>query len=226
MTTEELTDLVGELERKAGLLEDIIAIINLQATFNYCLELNNTDRIVDELFAQHDSQVRCEIADSGAYEGIASIRSFWQARHSIQSARGYLGTVMLETPYVQLSEDGKQARGIWHAFGPQSVRVAADDAVEETAGAEGKLTATWYMGKYQNEYVKEDGQWRIKSLHALKYMQSPYDKSWVEEPDVYRFAPPASECEPTHPGAGHTPYDPAGENSILPSAPEPHGLVY
>ncbi|WP_322041020.1 nuclear transport factor 2 family protein [Burkholderia diffusa] len=225
METEKLATVVADLERKAGLLDDIISIINLQAKFNYCLELNNTDRIVNELFAQHDPHVRCEIADTGVYEGIESIRRFWKARHNIQSIRGYLGTIMLETPHVQISEDGTRARGIWHAFGPNSVP-ANQQKVKQATGERVKLTATWYMGKYQNEYVKEDGVWRIQSLHALKYMQSPYDQSWVEAPDVYRFSPPASECVPDKPGTGHSPYDPAAQNTILPSAHEPRGLVY
>jgi len=225
MDTDNLTTLVADLERKAGLLDDIIAIINLQAKFNYCLEFNNTDRIVNELFAQEDPNVTCEIADTGIYQGIESIRRFWNARKNIQSIRGYLGTVMLETPHVQISKDGTQARGVWHAFGPQSVPVD-NEKIKKPSGERAKLTATWYMGKYQNEYTKENGEWRIKSLHALKYMQCPFDKSWVEAPDVYRFAPPESECRPDQPGSGYTPYDPTTQNTILPSAPEPRGLVY
>lgn len=225
MPTADLLSQLTELERKAALLEDIVAIINLQATFNYCLEFNNTDRIVDELFAQNDPQVRCEIADSGVYEGIESIRRFWKARHAIQSIRGYLGTVMLETPHVQISKDGTRARGIWHAFGPQSVPVQGTPLKKPT-GERAKLQATWYLGKYQNEYVKENGEWKIQSLHALKYVQCPFDTSWVDAPDVYRFAPPESECRPDKPSTGYTPYDPSAQNTILPCAPEPRGLVY
>ena len=220
---KELEERIAELERKAQLLDDIIEIINLQSRFNYYLELNNTDRIVNELFAQEDADVSCEIGDAGIYVGIESIRRFWEARHDIQSIKGYLGTVMLETPHIQVGRDGRHARGIWHGFGPNSVPVT--QPLRQATGERARLEATWYMGKYQNEYVKEKGEWRIKKLCALKYFQCPYDTSWMEAADVYSFAPPASVCAPDRPGT-HTPYDPNGTVLILPKAPEPRGLTY
>lgn len=214
---------ISELERKATILEDIVEIINLQSKFNFYLEYNDTDKIVNELFVQDDPEVSCQIGDSGIYVGIESIESFWNARHRIQSIRGYLGTVMLETPHVQVSKDGKNARGIWHGFGPHSVPVT--EPLIQVGGERANLEATWYMGKYQNEYVKENGKWKIKTMCALKYFQCPFDKSWVDDPDVYSFAPSTSECCPDKPGT-YTPYDPKGTVSILPAAPEERGLTY
>lgn len=223
MENKNLEALAGQLEHKAQVLEDTVAIINLQAKFNYYLELNHTDRIV-ELFAKEDPDVSCEIGDSGRYVGIESIGRYWNARHKIQSMRGYMGTVMLETPNVTICRNGKEAKGIWHGFGPQSVPVT--EPVRRPTGERADLEQTWYMGKYENEYVKEHGEWKIRTMKSLKYFQCAYDKSWVEEPDIYSFKVPDEGCGPDEPGTPYTPYDPDGAVMIWPEVPEQHGMEY
>lgn len=207
---------IDELETRITKAKAFIEIMNLQSRFNYYLEANYTDRMVDEIFAQKDPEVKCEICDSGVYKGIDDIKNFWNARHDIQAARGYMGTVMLKTPYVKVSEDGKRATGMWHAFGANSLYAMPYPCDQE------KLTAAWFMGKYHNEYVLEDGKWKLLSLRMLHHFYSPVDQGWIRQSDAYRVAPPPSVCKPTEPTPYSYMYHPHGDlNEYLEKMPEP-----
>ncbi|WP_233808849.1 nuclear transport factor 2 family protein [Paraburkholderia sp. HP33-1] len=215
MGNSELEVRIDQLEARIRQSSAFIEIMNLQARFNYYLEANQTDRIVDELFAQKDPLVRCEISDSGVYEGIDQIRAFWSARHEIQAERGYFGTIMLRTPHVRVNQDGNTAKGMWHAFGANSLFATPYPCDQE------KLTAIWFMGKYSNEYVKEDGRWKIRSLRLIHYFYSPYEEGWIKQSDAYRIAPPPSVCRPNEPSALSYMYHPHGDNDFLRQIPEP-----
>ena len=40
--------------------------------------------------------------------------------------------------------------------------------------------AVWGMGTYENEYVKDNGVWKIKKLHAYFRMYTPYQDGWAK----------------------------------------------
>ena len=217
MATKSLEARLDELEATARNTEAALEIIKLQARYTYYMDLNYTDRIVDELFAQKDPQVKCEICDTGIYEGIESVRRLFRALHDQQAIRGYLGIIMLETPFVQVSKDGKTARGMWHGFGPNSANATyfpADKNHQDT------LTALWFMGKYDNEYVKEGGKWKIRSLRLVCYFQAPYEEGWLKVPDARRWAPNPEICKPDRPSTVFKPYHPHAVNKLLPEPPE------
>lgn len=215
MENAQLERKIDELEARITRASAFIEIMNLQSRFNYYLESNYTDRLVDELFAQKDPEVSCEICDSGVYKGLEHIRNYWSARHDIQAERGYMGTVMLKTPHVKVSEDGKSAVGTWHAFGANSLQAMPYPCDVE------KLTATWFMGKYHNEYVLEDGRWRILSMKLIYHFFSPHEQGWIKQSDCYRVAPPPSVCRPDEPSRMCYMYHPHGDNEFLTKIPEP-----
>jgi hypothetical protein len=42
-----------------------------------------------------------------------------------------------------------------------------------------KQHAEWRDGIYENTYVKDDGVWKIKSLHLYVNFVAPYDRGWA-----------------------------------------------
>jgi hypothetical protein len=38
--------------------------------------------------------------------------------------------------------------------------------------------AHWGLGTHENEYVKQDGVWKIRSLHQYTTMYTPYEDGW------------------------------------------------
>jgi SnoaL-like domain len=63
---------------------------------------------------------------------------------------------------VHVSEDGTHAWARWTAF----------------VMAAGRGSAVWGDCIYENEYVKEDGVWKIKTIHAPFMMYTNFGDSW------------------------------------------------
>ncbi len=80
--------------------------------------------------------------------------------------------IMLE-PVVTLAQDGKTAKGRW--------RVLA------MLGSYGG-TAVWAGGIYENEYILENGVWKINDLHYYSRYTGRYDQSgWTADKEIVPF---------------------------------------
>ncbi len=65
---------------------------------------------------------------------------------------------------ITLAADGRTAKARW--------RILVQDAVY------GKQ-ANWGAGVYENEYVKQDGVWKISKLHLYPRFYAPYQGGWT-----------------------------------------------
>lgn len=187
-----------------------IAINNLQGLYTFLWEANEYERIWNEVFAHNDPGVRCEIGDSGAYEGIESVKRFWMALENMEPKRGYMSFIIPMTAYIVLGKDRKTAKGMWTNLGPHA---------DYTGISPERLTAYWFVGKYDNEYVKEDGKWKLRSLHNLVYIRSPYDKGWLSDPDCAKWQTPP-DAYPDKYSVFAELYHPDGVFYPLPAPPE------
>jgi len=86
---------------------------------------------------------------------------------------------------------------------------------------EGKLDCMLCLGKYDMEYVKEDGEWKFfKLAYRIAYM-CPLDKGWVEEPITGSIAG-LPENTPDKPATNYLPYSRYRINIFPPPPPEPY----
>lgn len=74
---------------------------------------------------------------------------------------GVVNTLLVEVPLANLSADGNSAAVRWYGM---HMRGGAD--------------AHWESGTYENEYVKEDGVWKISRLHFFPQFGGPYENGW------------------------------------------------
>lgn len=197
-----------EIEAKITRLEDIHEIENLKGRYNHFLLMGAFDAIVD-LFAKKDPNVKVEISKNGVFEGIEGVRRvFLKGMKSLYGGEGCLALHMSMTPVIEVSQDGKTAKGMWLSFGCNTIR------------DENGLVALWQTGKYDNEFVKEDGKWKFRSMHWYLIFRTSFDKGWVKEPVMGRSR--VSEgTKPDKPSTYHMPYNPKAINSFLPVPPEP-----
>ena len=77
---------------------------------------------------------------------------------------GGLHTMLEDAPVLNLSADGKTAKGRWREF----------SMIGQLGG-----TARWVQGISENEYVKEDRVWKISRLDYYLETAGPYETGWV-----------------------------------------------
>ena len=175
MTEEELEGRIKTLESQVKTLQtllDIEEIKKLQRAYGYYLEHWMAKEIV-ELFAD-DPRVELDFAwYEGTYRGKESIRRYYENR--FKPGPEFMHQLMQLCPVIDVSPDGKTAKGRWYGFG----------AVSTPHG--GGIGQVLMNGIYENEYIKENGQWKfLRFTWALNYMARP-GVGWVA-PE--RLAPP------------------------------------
>ena len=76
---------------------------------------------------------------------------------------GGLHTMFEDAPVLNLSADGKTAKGRWREF----------SMIGQLGGS-----ARWEQGISENEYVKEGGVWKISRLDYHQVTAGPYETGW------------------------------------------------
>lgn len=206
MDNRGLIDRIEALEkevRRQSYYCDMQEIAQLMARYVFYLENGNIAGVWDDLYAHKDPDVRVEIMDSGAYMGQEHVKRVWytmagrwdKAGNPVSENKSEMSNTFaansqlllmltISTPLIEVAEDGKHAWGQWHLFGPHS------NYVFDPESGTKKHTPFWIAGKYDNEFVKEDGEWRIKKLRPICWLRTPYDKSWLECADCRRTPTP------------------------------------
>jgi hypothetical protein len=87
---------------------------------------------------------------------------------------GGLYTLLEDTPVLNLSADGRTAKGRWHEF----------SLIGQFGGS-----ARWEQSIAENDYVKERGLWRISRTHSYLETAGPYDTGWVNAGPTVELLP-------------------------------------
>ena len=195
-----------KLTQKVGVLEDESAIRRLQYTYGYLIDKCMYNEVVD-LFAD-SGEVRFM---GGIYRNKAGVKRLYVERFQKNFTKGTNGPMfgfLLDHPQLQMiidvAPDGKSAkvRG----------RSLMQAGVHETASDNGMPRQWWEGGIYENEYVKENGTWKIKVLDYNPIWHGMFDKGWAyTPPNAYPFA------------SKTYPEDPVGPDAI---ATEPHRKLW
>ncbi len=163
---KSLQEEVRSLKEQLTTLQDIEEIKRLQRAYGYYLENWMTDEVVD-LFS--DSPDTVLLVHAGEFRGKEGVKKFFRARGKDRGRRipEFFHQVMQLSPIIDVAPDGKTAEGRWYGFGANASPVK--DGVFQG----------WMDGVYENEYVKENGRWKIKKLGWYMYFFAPYFKGWV-----------------------------------------------
>lgn len=153
---------VDSLLQRAERALDLKEIERLQRAYGYYIDHSDWDNVVDLL----TDDATAEYALSGVYVGKESIRGLLYGVGYDQ--KGLLPRQLREhtqlQPVITLSPDGQTARGRWRA-------VVLLGQYEEYA--------RWQIGPYENVYRKENGKWKISSLHWYETFTVPFKGGWT-----------------------------------------------
>lgn len=152
------------IETRAARIDDVNELHNLQRIYGFYFDKALWDDVVD-LFTDDGTM---ELALNGVYAGKNSIRKYL---YSLTGGKpglraGELNNHFQLSPVITLSPDGLSAKGRWRAL--------------IQGGVYGKGSGgDWGEGIYENEYVRQNGVWKIKSLHFYLKFYAPYEGGWT-----------------------------------------------
>jgi hypothetical protein len=157
---------ITALEQRKTRVEDAHAIERLQAAYGYYSDKGLWDEVAN-LFADDGT---IEIGLDGVYVGKARVREYLYALGGGRAGLGdgELNEHLQVMPVITLGADGNTAKARWRAI-----------ILEARIGGD----AHWGEGPYENEYVKDNGVWKLKSLHWYPALFVPYAGGWQTNPD-------------------------------------------
>jgi hypothetical protein len=152
---------VDALARDVERAEAVRAVKTLQRTYAQYSQYG----LWNEMAALCADDARMTIGDD-AVAGRAAIATFLTARGGGRQglAPGAIHTQLIDGPVVNLSPDGRSAKGRWYGF---------------FLNADGKGAASADGGMFENEYVLQDGAWKIRSLHFHPQFAGAYETGWT-----------------------------------------------
>jgi hypothetical protein len=153
-----------ELLARVRVLEDIEAIRKLKATYCYLCDAGlGEERIRDELVSHFSEHARVDfgLGPTSVYEGKEGLKIFFG--QVVPTAVSFC-MHMVHNPIIEVH--GDRATGKWY------FEVPATDAATNRA--------QWMAGTYEEEYVRENGEWKFASMNAKWNHISPYDEGWAK----------------------------------------------
>ena len=187
-----------EMARRAAAVDEIQL---LMAQYVQNVQKMDYKTNLETLMAADHPDVCFEYMESGMYKGPEQVRAYMLALHETFQKpfekTGYMGLQHLTTPKVILNESLDRACGEWTILSPWAKQACP------YPGDERKLTAMWFVGRYANEFIKADGQWKILKLHLVSYVRTPFDQGWMRQPDAMRV-PPIPQLRPDEPPRYYT----------------------
>ena len=191
----QLQGRVAALKQRIARLQDADQIENLISAYGYYLDKQQWDQLAD-LFADDGSM---EISLRGIYIGKPSIRRALELFGPQNIEPGHLHNHIQLQPVIHIADDGIHA---WSRS-----RALSELATYQRIGM-------WGDGVYVNEYVKENGIWKIAKDHVYTTFFATYEKGWQngaggapKESSTIRPDRPPSELYDAFPGEYIPPFD-------------------
>jgi hypothetical protein len=201
----------AELEKMVVRLDAESKIRNVMGRYSFLLTAARYKEIVP-LFAK-DPDVRAEM-QWGVYKGYKSIERLYAKYHNDKIVGpGVMAVHALTTPVIEVAGDGKTAKAVW---------VSPGHITGGPFTADGSIKAHWAWMRYGNDFLLEDGEWKIWHLHIFGIFMCPYDKSWAEVGDVHKAPEMPAEYAPDCPPTTTWHYSTTTETELNPAPPLPY----
>ena len=147
------------IERRVQILEDVEAIKELKA--RYCAHCDN-DYDPEGIAGLFIDGGVWDGGRRGRYEGKDEIKGFF-----VEAARIFSFALhYVLNPIITVN--GDEAQATWYLFMAATLR-------------DGNR-AVWNAGRYEDDYVRVDGEWKFKQLLvAASYFTTPFETGWAKE---------------------------------------------
>jgi hypothetical protein len=145
------------------ILEDIEAIRRLKALYCFLVDAAVAGDLAkwDDFMTHFVDDAWIDFEGFGRHEGKQAVGRFY--RDLVGASLSY-SAHMVSNSLIEV--EGASARGSWYVHVPVTIRPTNQ--------------AAWLQGRYQEEYVRVDGQWKWKSISTTFDFITPYDQGWVQ----------------------------------------------
>jgi hypothetical protein len=163
-----IEDMTARLQK----LEDEAAVQNLQNIYSYYLDRKMWDDVAD-LFASNGT---FNPGDGKPATGNTAIRKTLESLYGAPKLQyGELRDHINLYTVATVAPDGRTANA-------RSTELRMIGLINDYQ--------RWELGAYENEFVKEAGVWKLKSLHFYPRLITPYEQGWAKE-GLGAFSSPA-----------------------------------
>lgn len=156
------TERLAQLDRRAQAQQDERDIENLQRMYGYYLDRAEWDQLAD-LFA---SDGTIEFAQRGVYVGKAHVRKFLDLLGPKGPRAGHVDDHLQLQIVVHVAPGGRTAK-----LRARELTMGGD------LGGRNHLSE----GTYENDLVKQQGVWKLKSVHYYANLNTDYDKGFGKD---------------------------------------------
>ena len=185
----ELKARIDRLEHELGVQQDVNALRKVQYTYGYFIDKTQYDEVVD-LFAE-DGEV-CFLG--GVYKGREGVKRLYIGRFRKTFTNDHNGPIygwLLDHPQLQMIIDVAPDRKTAKVRGRSMMQAGMH------ANVGGNTRQWWEGGIYENQYVRENGVWKLKLLNYNAHWHASFEHGWAyTKPD---FIPMAKVCYPEDP---------------------------
>jgi ketosteroid isomerase-like protein len=161
-TLDDLARRLAAVEERLDRADSQRAIAHLMYRYIYaCDELKDADRIA-ELFTEDAVwEGQGNFAEFGSTVGRDAIREMFVENPTMLPFTAHF----LTNPVIGLSMDGEKGWGQWHTLEAATLR-------------EGRAQV-WMAAWYDNDFVRVDGDWRIRRIRYRDRFVAPYEEGWL-----------------------------------------------
>lgn len=190
---------IEELSKRLGVLEDVHAIRRLQHAYGYYL-----DKCLYEEVAGLFAETCAAHFFGGVFRGRAGVRRLYIDRFQKNFTGGKDGPMrgfLLDHPVMQdivdVAPDRKTAKGRFRVV----MQAGQHESADLPTSVKARLPQQWWEGGvYENEYVSENGVWKIQVLNYRLVWNADYETGWAHtRPRYVAFFTETYPRDPTGP---------------------------
>jgi hypothetical protein len=148
----------SELEKRITELEDIEVIKRLKALYCEICDDDHNPKRIGKIFAEDGIW---EGGDFGKAQGPEAISRLFAGFQKLINFSQH----NIFNPQIEVR--GDRAHGTWYLLGPFTFREKND--------------ARWIACRYDDDYVKVNGEWKYQHLRADIRMVAPYEVGWASK---------------------------------------------
>ena len=170
----DLETRLADLERRLGELEDVNAIRRLHWAYGYYIDFNRAEDVV-QLFAA-DGAVVFLSGEYRGHEGVRRLYGTWFQNYFTKGVDGPVYGFLLDHFQMQdiitVAADRQTAKGRFRGL------LMGGSHESRDYKPEGLPLQFLEAGVYENDYVREQGIWKIKRLDYMMQWQADYETGW------------------------------------------------